>query len=196
MASTRKTVLSVVLLATAALLSAQEFPVNAAITTMTGNQQSPAVASNGSDHLAVWEDEHTDPVSVRCARVNSDGVVVDSNGPVLSTQEAHNPAVTYGGAHYLVVWEETQNGLRAIVSARVDADGTVHDPIVVASGTYNRTLPSVACANQTYLVVWEEEQSEIRIRGALKGVQGTHYLSQSGNGAHSRSKCNKRGSDF
>ncbi len=45
-----------------------------------GDQYSPSVASGPTNSLVVWKDESTYPITVRAARVQADGVVLDPGG--------------------------------------------------------------------------------------------------------------------
>jgi len=77
-----------------------------AISTATGNQANPGVASNGTNFLVVWGDTRNTGVDVYGSRVTSGGIVSDTNGIAICTLTNSQgfPRVASIGADYLVVW--------------------------------------------------------------------------------------------
>ena len=74
-------------------------------------QVGPAVASSGTDFLAVWQDYRAGNSDIYAARVTESGQSLDGTGiPVaLGGQQQVNPTVTFDGSNYLVVWEVRQS---------------------------------------------------------------------------------------
>ena len=94
-------------------------------------QVGPAVASSGTDFLAVWQDYRAGNSDIYAARVTESGQSLDGTGiPVaLGGQQQINPTVTFDGSNYLVVWEVRQSNRAAdLYGARVSRTGTVLDP--------------------------------------------------------------------
>ncbi|WP_044190650.1 Ig-like domain-containing protein [Hyalangium minutum] len=162
----------------AALLAGSSFPVLLAPTISPefgldtpvtdpggGSQTAPAVASNGTDFLAVWADDRGGDVDVYGARVSQSGAVLDPLGiPIavaLNAQQA--PAVAFDGTNYLVVWSDGRRGSGSdIYGARVSPAGSLMDPSGLALSTSTTftllmSAPAIAFDGTNYLVVWDEK---------------------------------------
>jgi hypothetical protein len=159
----------------------------------------PAVASNGSGYLVVWN--HLDGISdpdfryrffSRAARVSSTGTVLDD--PPLELHDFSHPpegegfrgasAVVSDGADYLVA---VQAGLEGVTSAplilrRVSADGSVGIPLEIpweGSGHWNSaTAPALAWGAGQGLVVFADENRvlAVRVSAALEPLDVTPLL--------------------
>jgi hypothetical protein len=106
-------------------------PDGFAISTASPFPFEPAVASNGTDFLAVWGSGGY-PQRLVGARVATSGAVLDPAGIAVApaaTGDATRPAVVAMGSTFLVAWYDS-SGLPPIslVGARVDAGGTSLDP--------------------------------------------------------------------
>ena len=115
------------------------------IATVSGAEQAPKVASNGSDHLVVWQSGG----DILGARVSSAGAVLGGVTVSNATDTQSAPDVAFNGA-YLVAWRDRRDGHNAIWAARVATGGTVQDPggILVEPGTETGGFsgPAVAAA--------------------------------------------------
>ncbi|MFO0547308.1 MAG: DUF4215 domain-containing protein [Polyangiaceae bacterium] len=119
----------------------------------------PAVASNGSDYLVVWQDVS----DVRGARVDATGTVLDTPSLVVSAapNSQATPSVASNGADYLVVWDDSRSGSGIdIYGARVTTDGAVLDTagLPISLGT-NSQQSAVASDGADYFVVWADRRS-------------------------------------
>ncbi|HEX8705149.1 MAG TPA: Ig-like domain-containing protein, partial [Myxococcaceae bacterium] len=130
-----------------------------------GTQTAPALASNGTDYLAVWADDRAGDVDIYGARVSAAGAVLDSTGiaigAAINSQQA--PAVAFDGTNYFVVWSDGRRGGGTdIYGARVSQAGAVLDAngvAVSASTAFNllKDNPTLAFDGTNYLVIWEEQ---------------------------------------
>jgi hypothetical protein len=126
-----------------------------------GFQWFPAVASNGSDYLVVWQSMRSnDTGAIYGTRLRSDGTVADPDGIAIGLKGRGNtmPAVSSDGSNYLVVWEEARTGASDIYGAWVSSDGLVLDAfeIRIHQSVSNKVHPAVAFNGDNYLVVWEK----------------------------------------
>ncbi len=124
-------------------------------------QVGPAVASSGTDFLAVWQDYRAGNSDIYAARVTESGQSLDGTGiPVaLGGQQQVNPTVTFDGANYLVVWEVRQSGGQAdLYGARVSRAGTVLDAggFLISARNGIQGDAAVTSDGSTSLVVWED----------------------------------------
>jgi hypothetical protein len=108
------------------------------IATATGNQRFPAVAFDGTNYLAAWEDARSGGDDVYGGRVSQAGSSLDPGGILISaaagSQQA--PSVAHGGAKYLVGWQDSRSGDWDVYGARVSHDGNVLDPsgLLISNG--------------------------------------------------------------
>jgi hypothetical protein len=129
-----------------------------ALATGPGEDRTPAVAFDGSNHLVVWQEQLGSTTSVLGALVSTGGAVV--GGTLVFTRESQqvaDPDVDFDGTNFLVVWEF--DGIRG---ARVDRLGTNLDPfgIPIATGAPEAHRdPAVAFDGTNHLVVWESSDS-------------------------------------
>ena len=154
-----------------------DFPISAA----PSDQTEPAIACGDSCYLVVWQDFRTGGWDIRGTRVTADGVVLDTQGIVISAAggDQANPAVASDGTNFLVVWHDGRTDPYShIYGARVSAQGTVLDPngIAICTAFSNQSDAAVVLADSCYLVAWEDErnrQYEFDIYGARVSTAGT-----------------------
>lgn len=138
---------------------------NRLVSTVANSQETPAVASNGSLHLAVWRDFRTDPLGdIYGARIAADGTVLDPAGLVICNASNLQlaPRVAASGGDFLVAWQDFRNGIHDdILGARVTGGGTVLDPqgLLISTALGAQRLPDVAGTTNGYLVVWQDRRS-------------------------------------
>jgi hypothetical protein len=142
-----------------------------------GDQAYAALAHGLSNFLVVWEDGRFRERDVCGARVDHDGVVLDTAGILISGPpwEQCAPAVGSDGTDFLVAWQDFRNSSYDIYCARVSWTGLVLDTAGVAVCTTSgaRVTPAVAYNGTDYLVLWEYQDVGIReIHGARVNRQG------------------------
>jgi hypothetical protein len=80
-----------------------------AVSTASGDQLEPALAFDGSDYLAVWEDNRNpaNAPQVYGARISPGGSVLDPNGVEINDSVVSRPqaAAVAGAGQYLAVWQ-------------------------------------------------------------------------------------------
>jgi len=138
-----------------------EFPLDTTVNygpATEGDQAQPAVASDGTDFLAVWIDEDAPSDNVRAARVAQDGALLDSGSIDLPGVWAQDPKVAFGSGYYLVVWDDSRNDSTEVYGARVAASGQLLDTagILISSGVASSYSPVVAFNGTHFLVLWYE----------------------------------------
>jgi hypothetical protein len=151
------------------------------------NQLAPAVASDGTSYLVVWEDLRFGPVSrtdIFAARVSAGGVVLDPAGVRVTHERAHEsaPAVASGGTSFLVVWKDIRSDIGDIFGTRMSPAGAVLDPagIPISQAPDEQSLPAVAF-NGSFLVVWRDRRrgashdtfgARVRADGSVQDTSG------------------------
>lgn len=156
------------------------------ICTAIDNQHIPAVASGSEDLLVAWCDGRIGPDDIFGARVNREGVVLDTFGFRISTAANYQrePAVAAGSQDFLIVWSDEHIGPYQddIYASRVDAAGRVLDPLPRPVSTFagRQFCPAVAAGSCCYLAVWNDERlggvhllgSRISMNGAVLDPEG------------------------
>jgi hypothetical protein len=152
-----------------------------ALGTAAVSESTPAVASNGTDYLAVWKRDTGLTTDIYATRVTSAGVVVDPAGLALSTAAGgqYAPGVASDGTSYLVVWEDARvPNDRDVYGTRVTGAGEVVDPagLLISPGADEQRAPAVAFDGANYLVAWEHfvrASGSLDLRGARVTSAGT-----------------------
>jgi hypothetical protein len=127
-------------------------------------QQTPAVASNGTDFLVVWEQRSAFCCDLYGARVSGAGTVLDSGLGIpisTATNRQAEPAVASWGANYFVVWEDRRSGTNYdIYGTGVGADGVVAQPagIPLSTAAGDQRFPDLA-VRYHFLVAWTDSRS-------------------------------------
>lgn len=162
-------------------------PTGIKIASAPGDQDFPAVASNGTDFFVVWHDARNASGSdIYGTRITGAGVVSSPAGVLISAAAGaqSNPDVAWNGTRYVVVWQDRRSGTSDdIYGARLSASAVLADPagiaLSVASG--DQAKPSVSVSGTNALVTWEDRRggaavdlygARLTTAGALKDPQG------------------------
>jgi hypothetical protein len=128
----------------------------------SGGSSGPAIASDGTHFLVVWDKKVSDLTwsAIYAALMTASGTV----SPPFLVSDAPlpegDPAAVFGSMNYLVVWRETDltGSVCNIRAARVDSSGAVLDPngitIADASPCYFTPGPAVTFDGENFLVAW------------------------------------------
>ncbi len=151
------------------------------ISTATGYQEHPSIASGGTNYLVVWQDYRNSSYSdIYGARIDTSGVVLDTSGIPISTatDRQESPSVAFDGTNYLVVWKDARSSIYDdIYGARIDTSGVVLDTagIPISTATDVQGSPSIAFDGTNYFVVWRDYRSgsDYDIYGARMDTSGT-----------------------
>ena len=139
------------------------------------DQETPALATDGTNFLLVWQDF---AYGIRAARVRPDGTLVEPDGILVAeslTATMVLPTVAFNGTHYLVVWQERDyraSNNENIVGRRVSRNGALLDsrPFLISSALGDQMRPVVASDGTDFLVVWEDG------RASATDIYGTRVL--------------------
>ncbi|MCD6501925.1 hypothetical protein J7L01_04935 [bacterium] len=148
------TAVSIILFSAALSIYGQEI----AISTAAGLQFAPAVATDGTDFFATWEDARagTGNPNIYGRLVSADGTLPGLESPVCAfTGYQKIPEVAWGGSHYLDVWFDRRTGYQ-VYGNLVDSDGTLYlgnFPIVTVDGSVQNI--AVSGSDNGFLVIWE-----------------------------------------
>lgn len=153
------------------------------ISTASGLQASPSVATDGTDFFVVWTDDGRGAShQIIGSGIAADGTVTHPAGIALNpTPEAQDfPEVAFGGGNYFVVWQDGRAnpgvpGPTDIYATRVN-NGTVLDPsgILINASVGPQRAPRVAYNGTQFLVAWEDRRNVTpAIYSSLVAVNGT-----------------------
>jgi hypothetical protein len=133
------------------------------ISAATDDQTSPKVIFGGNQYFVFWNDYRTGGGHPRVygARVNTDGIVLDSSGIQISpaaTWGPHPPEAAFDGTNYFLVWQDFRSDEADVYGARVSTTGIVLDPtgIPVSAMRYGQGSPHVVFDSVNYFVVWDD----------------------------------------
>ncbi|MFB0509359.1 MAG: hypothetical protein ACETVX_02585, partial [bacterium] len=149
-----------------AMVSAQGMLLDSAgilISVAPNNQQSPAIAFDGTNFLVVWVDSRNGWYDIYGTRISQSGEVLDPSGIPISIQAdmQQYPSLAFDGTNYLVVWQDTRGGSTYdIYGARVSTSGTVLDPsgILISAADDNQQNPEVGFDQNNWLIVWQDRR--------------------------------------
>jgi hypothetical protein len=125
-------------------------PEGILISAAANHQIDPAVCFDGTDFLAVWTDGRSGYWGIYGSRVNQAGVVLDSNGIVISPADDwhESPRVASDGANWLVVWTDWLGDSLCdtsdVYGAQVTSSGTVLDEFAVVAQAGSQCSPALA----------------------------------------------------
>ena len=100
------------------------------------SQTTPAIASDGTNFLVVWNDTRTLSGEIFATRVSRGGEILDTTGIRIPTDEGlmagdaqRYTTALWVGSSYVVLWTHHRHtDFPSVRIARLDADGTVIDP--------------------------------------------------------------------
>lgn len=122
------------------------------------DQIRPAIASDGANHLVVWQTM----LDSTGANYKIEGALVSSEGQPLNPlpisispgDKGSHPDVAFGSGKYLVVW--TDASFYDIYGAVVETSGVVGSPIGIRLANGIQQNPSVASDGSSFMVAWED----------------------------------------
>jgi hypothetical protein len=161
------------------------------ISTSAPSQSNPAVASDGTNYLVVWQEARSGGYSedIYGMLIDASGNQLNEDAIAISTSVGSQkyPAVAFdSNSTYLVVWQDNRSDNSDIYGTRVTTSGNVLDPpgIAISTATGRQQFPSIAFDGTNFLVVWADERggspSADDIYGTLVQPNG-NVLSPSGN---------------
>ncbi len=152
------------------------------LSTSTANTQwNSALAFDGTDYLAVWTDNRSNPYGygkIRGRRVSSSSVlgpVIPISGGSIYVKKDY-PATAFDSTNYLVVWQGygIAGNQWDIYGTLVTPDGVVIPPeiLITTSSAWER-YPTVAFGDTNYLVAWEKNAGYGNIEATRVDQNGT-----------------------
>jgi hypothetical protein len=144
------------------------------ITLSHENQDSPSITYGDTNYLVVWRDERSEYDDVYGARINPEGILLDSGGIFISSYGDYEeyPSIAFDATNFLVVWSDYRNNNGDIYGARVDQNGVLLDPsgIRISSIEYHQDYPTILFDGISYLVCWEDSRGIFGTRVTQAGA--------------------------
>jgi hypothetical protein len=183
-------------------------PTGLAINTSNSPQFNPAISSDGTEFLVVWNENRANNQNIYGARVSGAGSVMDSPSFTISDAAGSqlNPALAFNGTHYFVAWQDTRGGAGPqIYGARVGTDGVTVDAagIPVATVTSTNVNAAVASVGTEFMVVWEDFRAVVtydiygtRVDATGAVLNATGFVVSAGTTQHSNPTLTRFGAGF
>jgi hypothetical protein len=136
------------------------------VSTANRPQFAPALATNGADFFAAWQDDRDANVNtVFGARLTAAGAVTDGNGLMLVTgnNRENTPAVGRAGKIFGVFWSDSRSFGTDIELVRFTEVGTKLDATAraISNAVFSQASPAVTSSAGDYLVVWNDARNGI-----------------------------------
>jgi hypothetical protein len=138
-----------------------EDPAGLLVSTAANQQSTPAIASDGTDFFAVWQDFRDGGADLYGVRVRPRGSFIDASPFVVSAAAGNEspPVVAFDGLNYVVAWSDLRTGEANLYATRVSPAGVVLEPsgigVAVDPGT-TATLPAIVSLDGGSLIVWQQ----------------------------------------
>jgi hypothetical protein len=133
------------------------------LSTATGDQTVPSVATTDGTTLVVWQDSRSGNPDVRGTRVDTSGAALDSSGVAIDTGSSAqtDPSVAWTDGTYLVAWTDGRNGVtnHDIFGRTLDENAALlGNDFPVTTAAHDQFEPVVAFSG-TFLVVYLDFRS-------------------------------------
>ena len=129
----------------------------------SNDQRAARVAFDGTNYLVTWRDD-TSPITIRSARVNAGGVVLDTTPIQVSHSTVGNNtfgAVHFSGSRYLVAWHNSHTTSADILGRLVSTSGTLVGSMdmTIAKAANSQSAPAISALSPTFQVVWWDKRN-------------------------------------
>lgn len=124
----------------------------------------PALTSNGTEWLIVWEALGADTsIDLFATRVDSNGSILNTPYISISSGPYHqnSPAAGFNGTNYLIAWSNPRPGGSDVYFSRMGMDGSLLDPEGIPVSTQGHCYQDaifVSSDSNDYLVVWSDNR--------------------------------------
>ncbi len=146
-----------------------------AIAIGAGNQDSPAIACNGTNFYVVWADERNGNRDVYGSMIDgTTGQVLNPGGVAIgaTTAREDHPAIAYGGGNFKVVFDAADVFISHATISGVT--GALLSGPTIMTGREQNTYPDIAFNGTNFWVVWQRKLStSLDIAGASLTPSGT-----------------------
>lgn len=121
-----------------------------------------AAASNGMDHLVVWEDDrdgYDQDDRLFAARVSASGILLDPSGIAVASGpgEEYGPDAAWNGEAYVIVWSRRYED--DIYARTVDALGRVGAESVITTANAEQYSAAIDSAGSSTFATWTDTRS-------------------------------------
>ncbi len=141
-------------------------PSGKAISTATGQQDWPAVASNGSDFMVTWDDHRSQVTGhdIWAQKVRGTDGVATGAALAVSTANAEQqfPDVAWTGTQFFMVWMDSRNAVTSgydVYGARTLSTGGIGPSTPISTAPRDQRSPDIAWAGTTGFVVWDDDRT-------------------------------------
>lgn len=126
-------------------------------------QEYPRIVFDGENFIIIWMDKRMNGNAIWAARINSEGVIIDSLGKLIERPPPrflfYELVCATSGNNTLVVWEQAIATTGKILAKRIDRDLRVLDsiPISISDSAF---FPRVTFNGEYYFITWMSGDGE------------------------------------
>jgi hypothetical protein len=107
-------------------------------------QSFPSLSFDGTNYLAVWQDNRSGNYEIYGARITPAGAVIDTHGVLIAGSGIY-PEIVYNGTDFIVVWQTGDYGTGAdIRGAQVSSALVVLDTFCISEQSGDQLYPALA----------------------------------------------------
>lgn len=132
------------------------------------DQLAPSVSCSDSIYLVCWSGKDVEFYNVYCARISSNGTVLDEDGFAVypDTVSQSTPVTAYDGNNFIIVWCEYDSHENSIRAIRVNGEGVVIDstPITISKGIGAKYNVAISFDGSNFMAIWDDAR-----------ISGTEY---------------------
>lgn len=125
------------------------------ISTSSTDEENPSVSFGNNKYFVVWEDERNGEKDIYGARVDTQGILIDTLGIPICIREGEqkNPSICFDGSNYFVVWEDYREGNGDILGCVLDTSGTILDSFTICNSPEDENSPKVISLSTGQILV-------------------------------------------
>jgi hypothetical protein len=163
------------------------------------SQCMPAVASDGSNYLVVWQDKRNgSDWDIYAVRVTPGGEVIGTNSIAICCEvgDQKYPAIAFGNTTYLIVWEDHQGGETTLRHTCVSREGRLPCPVDILKNypnpfsTFTHIQYRLKTSMEVELSIYDKAGRPVKIVKQGLKPPGTHTAFWDGKNNSGKSVAN------
>jgi hypothetical protein len=144
-------------------------------------QSFPSLSFDGTDYVAVWQDNRSGNYEIYGARITPAGVVIDTHGVLISGSGLY-PGIAYNETDFIVIWQTGDYGTGAdIRGAKVSSALVILDTFSISESSGDQLYPALSRGSSDQILAvysgWTEAPyNSMRIWGGFYPESGIEEM--------------------